>query len=77
MANKEQIFVLTYEDINGEEQEMKVMAKSHVNACELAESEDPDLGQIFSVCTEREHEARKNQPENHKQKYRTNNFLSI
>lgn len=60
--NKNKNFVVTYENIEGKELELKVSASSHVQACELAESEDSDLGQIFSVCTEQEHELRKQNP---------------
>lgn len=77
MKEKYQSFVVTYENIGGKEVELTVSAKTHVQACELAESEDPDLGQIFSVCTEKEHALRKNRPENHIRKYVKDSFLSI
>lgn len=53
---KEQIFMVLYLDHEENEIEVPIEAKTHVEASEIAESEDPDLGSILFVGTEKEYE---------------------
>lgn len=48
-------FVIQYLDINDQERELRLEASSAVEAAEMAESEDPDLGEMLFVGTEKEH----------------------
>lgn len=54
MANDSE-FVIQYTNINGEEKELRLEAPSAPEAAELAESEDPDLGEMLFVGTEKEY----------------------
>lgn len=70
----ETTFVIQYKNIDGEEKELRLEAISAPEAAEMAESEDPDLGEMLFVGTEKEYlihkasvkrqEAKKHQFEN-------------
>lgn len=50
-------FVIQYKNIHGKEKELRVEASSAPEAAEMAESEDPDLGEMLFVGTEDEYAA--------------------
>lgn len=71
-------FVVQYMNINGEEKELRLEAPSVTEAAELAESEDPDLGEMLFVGTEQEYLAHKSEAKKPKvRKHQFENSFSI